>query len=268
MKMNQIRLIETLTTPINSFFTALQAFAVPWQEENINLELDSYYIYVHSGQKQISGLVNVFIGTVDHKLSSESLTFIANILFAMYGKKWKKLWDTLEFEYNPISNYDMTERMIDDTTERNGTETIDESIDSSGSVSHGKTDTTTNNLLSTENNNRTTTRDIQGFNSDDYVPSDKTAESTVDATKADTGTQTTVASGTDRNTNDTDRDYSRDTSDTSVRNYTLTRSGNIGVTTSQQMIESERKLWLWNFFKAVVFPDLDDALTIEYYGGV
>ena len=126
--MNQIRLIETLTTPINSFFTALQAFDVPWKEDNINLELDSYYIYVHSGQKQISGLVNVFIGTVDHKLSSESLTFIANILFAMYGKKWKKLWDTLEFEYNPISNYDMTEQMIDDTTQRNGAELIDESI--------------------------------------------------------------------------------------------------------------------------------------------
>lgn len=268
MKLSQIRLIETLTTPINSFFTALQSFDVPWKEENINLELDSYYIYTHSGNKQISGLVNVFIGTVDHKLSNESLNFIANILYSMYAKKWIKLWATLEFEYNPISNYDMREQMIDDTTQRNGAELIDESIDSSGSITHGKTDATTNNLLSTENNNRTITRDIQGFNSDEYVPSDKTEESTIGATKADTGTQTTVTSGTDRNSNDTDRDYARNTSDTSVRNYTLTRSGNIGVTTSQQMIESERNLWMWNFFKLVVFPDLDDALTIEYYGGV
>lgn len=48
-------------------------------------------------------------------------------------------------------------------------------------------------------------------------------------------------------------------------NRTLTRSGNIGVTTSQQMIESERQLYVWNFFHNVVFPDLDKLLTLEVY---
>lgn len=50
-------------------------------------------------------------------------------------------------------------------------------------------------------------------------------------------------------------EYSRD----------LTRSGNIGVTTSQQMLESERNLWLWNFFYEVVFPNIDKVLTIALY---
>ena len=54
-------------------------------------------------------------------------------------------------------------------------------------------------------------------------------------------------------------------SDTSTRNYTLERSGNIGVTTSQQMIESERELWLWNFFYKIVFPDVDRILAIDIY---
>lgn len=54
-------------------------------------------------------------------------------------------------------------------------------------------------------------------------------------------------------------------SDTDTRNYTLTRAGNIGVTTSQQMIESERNLWLWDFFHKVVFPDVDRILTISIY---
>lgn len=54
-------------------------------------------------------------------------------------------------------------------------------------------------------------------------------------------------------------------SDTQTRNYQLKRSGNIGVTTSQQMIESEHNLWLWNYFREVIFPDLDRVLTIPIY---
>ena len=60
----------------------------------------------------------------------------------------------------------------------------------------------------------------------------------------------------------TDRDSGEDTH---TRNYTLTRSGNIGVTTSQQMLQSERDLWKWNFFRDVVFPDLDRILTLQIY---
>ena len=60
----------------------------------------------------------------------------------------------------------------------------------------------------------------------------------------------------------TDRDSGEDTH---TRNYTLTRSGNIGVTTSQQMLQSERDLWKWNFFRDVIFPDLDKVLTLQIY---
>lgn len=45
----------------------------------------------------------------------------------------------------------------------------------------------------------------------------------------------------------------------------LTRSGNIGVTTSQQMIESERSLWVWNFFQNVVFKDVAKMLSLSIY---
>ena len=45
----------------------------------------------------------------------------------------------------------------------------------------------------------------------------------------------------------------------------LERHGNIGVTTSQQMLQSEHELWLWNFFFDVVFPDLDKILCLYVY---
>lgn len=44
----------------------------------------------------------------------------------------------------------------------------------------------------------------------------------------------------------------------------LTRSGNIGVTTSAQMIEENIRLWIWKFFDSV-FKDIDRVLTIGVY---
>ena len=72
---------------------------------------------------------------------------------------------------------------------------------------------------------------------------------TYNTSDTDTGTQTQAESGMD----------------TQTRNYTLRRHGNIGVTTSQQMLESERNVWLWNFFRDIVFPDVDRVLSIPIY---
>ena len=143
----------------------------------------------------------------------------------------------------------------------------------------------------TETPNTTTQDDnsVYGFNSVDAVPSDsRTIENTgtnqkeYDLTERDTGTQTQLNTGTQTEADtgtqtqlntgtqteaDTGTQTSEDSgSDTSTRNYRLTRSGNIGVTTSQQMLESERELWrVWNFFRGIVYPDIDRVLTIEIY---
>lgn len=95
----------------------------------------------------------------------------------------------------------------------------------------------------TDNTNETSETEKAGFNSSTYAPVDKVS------TKGNAGTVADVETGTN----------------TDTRNYLLTRSGNIGVTTSQQMIESERKLWLWNFFDEIVYPDIDRVLTINMY---
>lgn len=53
--------------------------------------------------------------------------------------------------------------------------------------------------------------------------------------------------------------------DKTTYNSTLTRSGNIGTVTAQDMIEQEIELWKWNYFRDVVFPDVAKALTISLY---
>lgn len=103
-------------------------------------------------------------------------------------------------------------------------------------MAYGRTDTRTDNLKQSVKDS------TYGFNSVEASDKDESSSE-------NTGTQTNAQSGTD----------------TSTRNYSLSRSGNVGVTTSQQMIESERQLYLWNFFEGVVFPDLKRVLTIKIY---
>lgn len=211
--------LNNVFTPDNGIFTYLQNFDIPWKEDDIAGLLDSEYHYNIAGKREISPLLYNMLADAE-TLTAEQRNTIANIIYSMYNLRWLKLWQTMTFEYNPIENYDMEEKMTGDIT----------------AIQYGKTNTRTANL------NTSSTHDVQGFNSATYNPSDRD-------TTAETGTDTNAESGTDTHT----------------RNYTLTRHGNIGVTTSQQMIESERALWNWQFFYDVVFPDINRVLTLSIY---
>lgn len=214
------RLEDVISNPMQSIFYALQSFDVPWKSLNVNINLDSDYNICHSGKKITSPLVDFFIDSETGKIDSTSLVLLANIIYTKYGVKWNKQWETMYFEYDPISNYDMVEEMTDD-------ETVHE-------FGHG--------MAGSYTVNGTTEDKKAGFNSSDY-------QKDTQSVTQNTGSQSNTESGENVDT----------------RNYTLTRKGNIGVTTSQQMIESERNLWMWNFFEEIVYPDIDRVLTINMY---
>lgn len=171
-------------------------------------------------------------------------------------------------DYDPIENYSMVEKMTDDSTviEYGKVRTRTDNL------THKKTgsDTNTPNLTDRETPNVTTTDGaiISGFNS-------STGVSDRGNTNTQTGTNTTTHTGSESVTyNTTDKDTGTvtdqdDGTDKHTRNYQLTRTGNIGTMTSQQMLESERNLYmLWQFFYDVVFPDVDRVLTLSVYKGV
>lgn len=243
-------------------FSTLQTFPVPWKGENISVALDLEYHGNVSGDKIISPLVEKIIsGDI---LTESEKTMIATSILAVCGANWGKQWETLSFKYDPIENYSMQEQMANDriVDEYGKTRTRTDNLQHTKTGTEQDTpnlkDTTTPNLTTTDENA------VHGFNSTGGVSSDE-------QTKRATGTSETARTGTDTRTyNTTDADTGTQTdndggSDVRTRNYILTRSGNIGVTTSQQMIESERALWMWNFFQNVVFPDIDRVLTIQVY---
>lgn len=288
---------------------------IPWEEPGTVPVLDTpyppdlEYHGNHSGMKNVSPLVeNLFARRGGYDYPGDEITWIANTIISMCGENWRKQWNTLLVQYNPVENYSMVEQMTNDRTvdqygrtrtwtynlqhTKTGTEQNAPNVTETrtDNLQHTKTGTEQDapNTTETTTPNLTTTGEnsVYGFNSADAVPSDAgtrretgtsatartgTDTRTYNTTDADTGTSATARTGTDTLTyNTTDADTGTQTdadggSDTRTRNYTLTRSGNIGVTTSQQMIESERNLWVWNFFYNVVFPDIDRILTIQIY---
>lgn len=146
---------------------------------------------------------------------------------------WQKLYDTTVLEYNPIFNYDRTEewseneQMLDKRTLA-GTERETSTDNSSGEIRSSGT-------VQSELN-------VSGYNESSYVPREQTIE-----------TPNTLTS----NTSETDRIVSIDKNDTENMdrkrdNIRTGRAfGNIGVTTTQQMIQQERETVLFNMYKVI-----------------
>ena len=107
-------------------------------------------------------------------------------------------------------------------------------------------DDATTGVTGTANDNQTTvtgTHSVYGYNSSTATPSE--------------GDSVTTTQGTDMTTDyDNDRTISRG----------LKRSGNIGVTTSQQMLQSELELRSYRFFEQV-YKDVDSIVSLPIYDG-
>lgn len=263
---------------ISSLFNRLNRLSVPWAADVQSQSLDIEYFFNRSGDKYCSPMVSKLCG--GEILTTENIDIICNILVSLYGENWNREYAVLSFDYNPIENYSMTENMTNDITEIEHGHIVTRVLDTTDerapniteertdNLTHGKTgtETTTPNLTSTTDNG------ITGFNSETDVHTGETQttntgtnEVEYDTSNTDSGTVTTTTTGTDTTTQSGNVTDTNSGKDTHTHNYELTRSGNIGVTTSQQMVESEITLWRWNFFNDVVFPDIDRVLTLMIY---
>lgn len=180
-----------------------------------------------------------------------------------------KLYATLSLEYNPIENYDRQEEWTDSgTTERSASESETGSTTYAGgettTYAGGETKTYTGGQSSTKSGGHSESRlqheierQVSADNTGAYFPSEKTIEDP-DTTSVtfnnETDTQTfnnradTQAfnnrSDTKQFNNRTDSNTGSNSSSeegTSETEHTGRIHGNIGVTTSQQMIKSERE---------------------------
>ena len=152
--------------------------------------------------------------------------------------KWVK---AINIKYDPLYNYDRTEEWTD-------THEGDYSKTGSGSSS-GNTGTT-NNLTETHNlhstNDVTNTHSEKAFNDSSLV---NNQTDVVDQDGSDTGTITNTGSVTGTYSNSNSDNESGDDSFENKHNGRM--YGNIGVTTSQQMLQSELDIARWNMYEHI-----------------
>ncbi len=220
-----------------SQFNSLISGASPFD----NYDDIDYYL-AHSSDKFLSKFVyNVMkVNNIDDigDLTAQDLNLIFNTIGSKYANKWNRLYQALVVtEYEPDENYNMVEIMS-----------------SNGGFS---TETATQILNQIVKNKFDQTKDVDNsmyaFNSSAAVP----VTSGTETLSTGTGDGNTVETQTvgDGNINTVTREQTP---------YKLTRSGNIGVTTNQQMITQEIEL-RENLFKEIVYRDVDSMLTSKIY---
>lgn len=153
--------------------------------------------------------------------SPSTMQFAISNWSNLYQDSMIRLWGTVGLEYNPIYNYDRTE-----------TETETPNITKKSTATSTASSTANNDNLSENENEHT----VSAFDSADYSPSSKdtsNAKDTVNSSANSTGNSDSTE--TETGTRKTER-----------RSY-----GNIGVTTTQRMIESERSISKWSWYQEV-----------------
>lgn len=159
----------------------------------------------------------------------ETCYFMLQLFSLSNLERWTKLYNTTQLEYNPIENYDRSEEWTDTGT---GEQSYN---DKSGS------ETTTHSNASGDSNSTAST---VAFNSGEYKDTGRTH-----------GDNSTTTDGTTTGSN-TGSGNSQTKGETAHKGRV---HGNIGVTTSQQMIESERQL------QEFCLEDLIVRETIRYF---
>lgn len=214
-------------------FTALEDLGVelPWQDSVESTTLDIEYFGNRSGAKFSAPVVMNLLGETQELLDSDR-EILAKIIVAKFGEPWKHLWDTNVIAYNPIHNYNMTDRREMAKGESEAKAVSDNSVDT---TTHGRGNEVQENVAGLNNTNN------KGKLADVSISQE---------------TGTTEVSG-ERNSKD-------DTVRASNEVETTARSGNIGVTTTQAMLTAEREVWMWNFFDQV-YKDVDSVLSLPFY---
>ena len=199
---------------------------VPWTKTtDFSKSIDTEYYGNRSGQKVISPLLEGLL--IDDEIKGQNRIDLAKTVWNIYGENWKKLYEVLIAEYDPIENYRMVE--------------TEHSEGSDSDTTHSTANDTTESEATNNNNNQ-----IYGFNSSQAVNADKQSGSNDSTVTSDTEADTTRTGA-----NENDR--------------TLTRAGNIGVQTTQDMIKKSVDLYdNWNYWNTI-FNDIDKILVCGFW---
>ena len=200
----------------------------------------------------------------------------------LWGRKYYRTFDkwikALNLEYNPLENYDRQEswgdhkeRGADNTRTFNNQDKETLNTENKRTLDTEDEETRNTSDETTYDKTTTTTDDVSAFDSSSYQPSTKeTLEEDGTVTIAGTGTDTFAHTGTDtmNNTGTDTMDHTGTIKDETGEEETATHNGrvhgNIGVTTSQQMLQSELDVARFNIVQQITDLFLQEFCIMIY----
>ena len=214
----------------------MKAFLTTWGLYQADKTIfDNFHIPTALDKDQ---LVNyILMETMELETLYPSPQWFSHVLDVWSGVKlpyWEELEKTLHYEYNPIHNYDRKEELTDE--------------DSGTSSGTGSSSGNSNND-STNNNTDSTVQKATAFNSD-------------------TPKETGRAENSGQSAGNVKANYKTDTNSNEQYQKTLKRtmhtSGNIGVTTTQQMIQAQRDIVRFSVYDAIL-QDFKCSFCVQVY---
>lgn len=164
--------------------------------------------------------------------------------------KWIK---ALNIEYDPLYNYDRTEEYTDihnGTKSGSGGNTRTNDLTRTDNLKQTNDLTQTNNL--TDTNDVTQTHSEKAYNDANFVDSQKDV---TDQDEHHTGTVKNTGSidntGTVKDSGTVTDQFNSSDQDSYTNKHNARLYGNIGVTTSQQMLQSELDIARWNMYEHI-----------------
>lgn len=220
--------------------TVLDGVVVP---EGMDAELMKNTLYMRCGE------------LTSHWSSPGTFKAATTHWFLTHQWNIQHLYNLLLAEYNPIHNYDRDETITIDVGE-NGGRGYNSEVTSTGETSGDSTRTP--NLTNTDDT--TVKRNVSAFDSAEYQPRD---EDVTNATRTESGTDNIESH--DETSNNTATDYQEQTVNNRNENHVNHMEGNIGITTTQQMMQEEIALMKgFNLYDTVASMFEDDMMVLVY----
>lgn len=212
-----------------SFFNEMNKLEVPWKDFNNLLNLDTLYFEVHAKNLIVSSWAE-----------NSDVVNAVNVVYSTYINNWNKLWQNYVAEYNPIENYSMVENLSEITNK-------------------------ISNIEHNEDEQKSSTRNTSGTTTSESDTSIFTFNNTSNnGVKSDRGVNVTTPDIKNNDSSNNTKNFTENNTDDNTIERELKRSGNIGVTTSAQMIRENIELWKWNYFEQI-FSDIDKIMSIGVY---
>ena len=185
-------------------------------------------------------------------------------------RTFEKWINALNIDYNPLENYDRMEEWTD-----SGSRTNTGTVSDTGSITNTGTQSTntTGKDNFTGSGNSTNTDEISAYNSASFQNDKKNTTNSSNSSETNTTTNSTRTDNlTESNSNTRTDNLSESNSNTRTDNLSEKTSsnrigrahGNIGVTTSQQMLQSELDIAKWNIYEQITDLFLSEFCIMVY----